>query len=132
MSDTVYNVDPDIFSIKVQKPERITRAQILKAIRCKHLSLEKVLSDAGNYFLFTYDTHPHLDGEDRPEGADWAQHSVNVHQLNHMSLAEWISEGSDMVKAMEGETYGLDDPERFAKDEDGNTIVVARAGEPKQ
>jgi len=28
-------------------------------------------------------------------------------------------------------TYGLDDSERFAKDEDGNTIVVARVGEPK-
>ena len=103
MSATVYNFDPDIFSIRVQKPERITRSQILKAIGCKHLSLEKVLTDGGNYFLFTYDTHPHLDGEDRPEGADWAQHSVNVHQLNHMRLDDWISEGSDMVKAMEGE-----------------------------
>ena len=30
------------------------------------------------------------------------------------------------------ETYGVDDPDRFAKDEDGNTIVVARVGEPKQ
>jgi len=29
------------------------------------------------------------------------------------------------------ETYGLDDPERFAKDKDGNTIVVARLGDPK-
>ena len=29
------------------------------------------------------------------------------------------------------ETYGLDDPDRFAKDEDGNTIIVARVGEPK-
>jgi len=28
-------------------------------------------------------------------------------------------------------TYGLDDSERFAKDEDGNTVVVAGAGEPK-
>lgn len=28
-------------------------------------------------------------------------------------------------------TYGLDDSERFAKDEDGNTIVVARVGELK-
>jgi hypothetical protein len=28
-------------------------------------------------------------------------------------------------------TYGLDDSERFAKDEDGNTIVVARVGDPK-
>ena len=133
MSDTVHNFDPDIFSIKVKREkQRITCAQILKAISCKHLSLEKVLTDSGNYFLFTYDTHPHLDGEDRPEGADWAQHSVNVHQLNHMSLDEWISEGSDMVKAMEGETYGVDDPDRFAKDEDGNTVVIARVGDPKK
>lgn len=29
------------------------------------------------------------------------------------------------------ETYGVDDPERFAKDEDGNTIVVARVGDLK-
>jgi hypothetical protein len=28
-------------------------------------------------------------------------------------------------------TYGLDDSERFAKDEDGNTVVVAEVGEPK-
>jgi len=28
-------------------------------------------------------------------------------------------------------TYGLDDSERFAKDEDGNTVVVAKVGEPK-
>ncbi len=28
-------------------------------------------------------------------------------------------------------TYGLDDNDRFAKDEDGNTIVGARVGEPK-
>lgn len=29
------------------------------------------------------------------------------------------------------ETYGVDDPDRFAKDEDGNTIAVARVGELK-
>lgn len=29
------------------------------------------------------------------------------------------------------DTYGLDDPDRFAKDADGNTIVVARVGEAK-
>lgn len=34
--------------------------------------------------------------------------------------------GHDLV-----ETYGVDDPDRFAKDEDGNTIVVARVGELK-
>ena len=28
-------------------------------------------------------------------------------------------------------TYGLDDSERFAKDEDGNTVVVAEVVEPK-
>ena len=38
----------------------------------------------------------------------------------------------DMVKAMEGETYGVDDPDRFAKDEDGNTVVIARGGDPKK
>ena len=30
-----------------------------------------------------------------------------------------------------GKTYGVDDPDRFAKDEDGNTVVVAKVGEPK-
>tara|TARA_R100000951_G_scaffold3128_2_gene4493 strand:+ start:203 stop:457 length:255 start_codon:yes stop_codon:yes gene_type:complete len=34
-------------------------------------------------------------------------------------------------KLFGGETYGVDDPKRFAKDKDGNTIVVARVGEPK-
>ncbi len=29
------------------------------------------------------------------------------------------------------ETYGVDDPDRFAKDEDGNTIVLARVGDSK-
>lgn len=29
------------------------------------------------------------------------------------------------------ETYGLDDPDRFAKDEDGNMIVVGKVGDPK-
>ena len=29
------------------------------------------------------------------------------------------------------DAYGLDDSERFAKDEDGNTVVVAEVGEPK-
>lgn len=29
------------------------------------------------------------------------------------------------------QVFGVDDPDRFAKDEDGNTIVVARVGEPK-
>lgn len=104
ISDTVYNFEPDIFSIRLQKPERITRAKIIKAIGCKSLILEKVLTDGGNYFLFTYDTHPDLHGEDRPEGADWAQHSVNVHQLNHMSLADWISEGLEMVRLMESQS----------------------------
>jgi len=102
MDDTVYNFKADIFSITVRTPpRRITTRQILKKIRCKHLSLEKVLTDAGNYFVFTYDTHPDLYGEDRPEWAEWMQHSVNVHQLNHLSLKDWVAEGSEIVNLME-------------------------------
>jgi len=105
MSDIVYNVDPEIFSIKVKrKKQRFSRAQILKAIGSKHLSLEKVLTDAGNYFVFTYDTHPHLDGDDRPEGADWAEDSVIVQQLNHMDFDKWVEHGKGIVRDMEGET----------------------------
>jgi len=104
MSDTVHNFDPHIFSIKVQhKKQRITRAQILKEIDCKHLSLEKVLTDVGNYFLFTYDTHPELDGDDRPEGADWAEDSIIVQQLNHLDFDKWVQHGADLVRAMEGD-----------------------------
>ena len=102
MDNTIYNFDADIFSITVStKPRRITTRQILKKIRCKHLSLEKVLTDAGNYFVFTYDTHPDLGGEDRPEWAEWAQQSINVHQLNHLSLENWVAEGSEIVNLME-------------------------------
>ena len=105
MSDIVYNVDPEIFSIKVKrKKQRFSRAQILKAIGSKHLSLEKVLTDAGNYFVFTYDTPPHLDGDDRPEGADWAEDSVIVQQLNHMDFDKWVEHGKGIVRDMERET----------------------------
>ena len=102
MDDTIYNFHPEIFSITVRTPpRRITTRQILKKIRCKHLSLDKVLTDAGNYFVFTYDTHPDLDGEDRPEWAEWVQHSVAAHQLNHLSLDVWVAEGLELVTAME-------------------------------
>lgn len=102
MDNTVYNFDADIFSVTVRtKPCRVTTKQILKKIRCKHLNLEKVLTDAGNYFVFTYDTHPDLDGEDRPEWAEWAEESVNVHQLNHMSLDKWVDAGLEIVNTME-------------------------------
>ena len=102
MDNTIYNFDADIFSVTVRtKPRRATIKQILKKIRCKHLSLEKVFTDVGNYFVFTYDTHPDLDGEDRPEWAEWAQQSVNVHQLNHLSLEDWVAEGSEIVNLME-------------------------------
>tara|TARA_R110000803_G_scaffold204634_1_gene270787 strand:- start:23 stop:340 length:318 start_codon:yes stop_codon:yes gene_type:complete len=101
MENIVYGFDADIFSIKVKtKKQRVTISQILKNIDCKHLSLEKVLTDCGNYFLFTYDTHPDLDGEDRPEWADWAQHSVYAHQLNHMSIDNWVAEGSEFANDM--------------------------------
>ena len=102
MENTIYNVDAHIFSIKqITLKRRITIRQILKKIDCKHLNLEKVLTNSGNYFLFTYDTHPKLEGENRPEWADWAQHSVNVHQLNHIDFNNWISEGSSFVADME-------------------------------
>jgi hypothetical protein len=102
MENTIYNFDADIFSITVRTPpRRITTRQILKKIRCKHLSLEKILTNGGNYFLFTYDTHPDLDGEDRPEWAEWAQQSVNVQQLNHLSLENWVAEGLEIVNTME-------------------------------
>ena len=104
MDNTIYNFAPEIFSIRVAAPKsRITTRQILKKIRCKHLSLEKVLTDAGNYFLFTYDTHPDLDGEDRPEWAEWVQHSVAAHQLNHLSLEAWVAEGLEIVNAVESQ-----------------------------
>ena len=102
MDNTIYNFDADIFSVTVRtKPRRVTIKQILKKIRCKHLSLEKVSTDVGNYFVFTYDTHPDLDSEDRPEWAEWTQQSVNVHQLNHLSLEDWVAEGSEIVNLME-------------------------------
>jgi len=101
MENVVYDFDPDVFSIKVKaKKKRITISQILKKIDCEHIALEKVLTNGGNYFLFTYDTHPDFDGEDRPEWADWAQHSVNVHQLNHMSLDKWVEEGRSFARDM--------------------------------
>ena len=104
MTDTICNFAPEIFSIRVAAPKsRITTRQILKKIRCEHLSLEKVLTDAGNYFVFTYDTHPDLDGEDRPEWAEWVQHSVAAHQLNHLSLDAWVAEGLEIVNAVENE-----------------------------
>lgn len=104
MDNTIHNFAPEIFSIRVAAPKhRVTTKQILKKIRCEHLSLEKVLTDAGNYFLFTYDTHPDLDGEDRPEWAEWAQHSVAAHQLNHLSLDAWVAEGLEIVSAMENQ-----------------------------
>lgn len=102
MENTIYNFDADIFSITVRTPpRRVTTQQILKKIRCKHLRLEKILTNGGNYFLFTYDTHPDLDGEDRPEWAEWAQQSVNVQQLNHLSLENWVAEGLEIVNTME-------------------------------
>ena len=102
MENTIYNFNADIFSVTGRtKPRRVTIKQILKKIRCKHLSLEKVLTDAGNYFVFTYDTHPDLDGEDRPKWAEWSQQSVNVHHLNHLSLDEWVTEGLEIVNLME-------------------------------
>jgi len=55
--------------------------------------------------------------------------TVLVHQLNHMDFDKWVEIGKDFVRDMEGETYGLDD--RFAKDADGNTIVIAKVGDPK-
>lgn len=101
MENVVYGFDPDVFSIEVKaKKQRFTISQILKKIDCEHVALEKVLTNGGNYFLFTYDTHPDLDGEDRPEWADWAQHSVNVHQLNHMSLDKWVEEGRSFARDM--------------------------------
>tara|TARA_R100001463_G_scaffold81055_4_gene135600 strand:- start:3325 stop:3636 length:312 start_codon:yes stop_codon:yes gene_type:complete len=101
MENVVYDFDLDVFSIKVKaKKKRITISQILKKIDCEHIALEKVLTNGGNYFLFTYDTHPDFDGEDRPEWADWAQHSVNVHQLNHMSLDKWVEEGRSFARDM--------------------------------
>jgi len=101
MENTIYNVDAHIFSIKTSAPvRRFTISQILKKIGCEHLSLEKVLTNSGNYFLFTYDTHPNLEGEDRPEWADWAQHSVYAHQLNHMSIDNWVAEGSEFANDM--------------------------------
>lgn len=101
MENVVYGFDPDVFSIEVKaKKRRFTISQILKKIDCEHVALEKVLTNGGNYFLFTYDTHPDLDGEDRPEWADWAQHSVNVHQLNHMSLDKWVEEGRSFARDM--------------------------------
>ena len=102
MGNTIYNFDADIFSITVRTPpRRVTTKQILKKIHCKYLNLEKVLTDAGNYFVFTYDTHPNLDGQDRPEWAEWAQHSVAVHHLNHLSLDAWVDEGLEIVNTME-------------------------------
>lgn len=32
---------------------------------------------------------------------------------------------------LDDDAYGLDDPDRFAKDADGNTVVVAQVGEDK-
>lgn len=105
MAWTIYNFDADIFSVSVRtRPRRVTIKQILKKIGCKNLSLEKVdpiCSGTWNYFVFTYDTHPDLDGEDRPEWAEWHQQSVPVHKLNHMSLDQWVDVGLEIVNIME-------------------------------
>jgi len=101
-TEIIHNYDPHIFSIKVKrKKQRISRNQILKAIGCKHLSLDKIYTRGGNYFLFIYDTHPHLHGEDRPDFAEWADHPVLVQSLNHLTLNKWIQEGTKLVEEME-------------------------------
>ena len=93
----------------VDQDRRITCARIIKAIGCKHLTLEKVSlaatgSGSGNYFVFFYDTHPHLFRENYPEGAVYGSHSIYVQQLNHMDFDKWVEHGKDFVRDMEGET----------------------------
>jgi len=128
MDNTIYNFAPEIFSIGVAAPKRrVTTKQILKKIRCKHLSLEKVLTDAGNYFLFTYDTHPHLDGEDRPEWAEWVQHSVPVHGDHTLREddANFIEVGFDFFNAFS--RNGIDSLERVEVFENDGHIEVLDA-----
>jgi len=103
-TETVRDFDSHIFSIKV-KPKsrkRVSRHRIMQQIACPALSLAKCsYSCRDAYFIFEYDTHPHLSGENRPEYALWDTMSVYVAQLNHMSEEQWVAEGKAFVDAIE-------------------------------
>ena len=103
-TDTVLGFDADIFSIKA-KPKsrkRVSRHRIMQQIACPALSLAKCsYSCRDAYFIFEYDTHPALSGEDRPEHALWDTMSVYGAQLNHMTEEQWVAEGKAFVDAIE-------------------------------
>lgn len=101
----VYGFEPDIFSIRVKaktKPasKTIRKAAILKAIDCDNLQLDQM----DGYFLWTYDTHPDLNGEERPQWAIYQTESTYAYRLSHMDFDKWVEIGkgfaSDMKKMM--------------------------------
>ncbi len=57
----------------------------------------------------------------------------SVYQFCKVHDLEFTSKDNveKITSVLEGETYGCDDPDRFSKDEDGNTIVIARVGDLK-
>ena len=58
------------------------------------------------------------------------QNSVEDQRHRTPWVAAYVQERRAARDVLEA-TYGLDDSDRFAKDEDGNTVVVAGVGEPK-
>ena len=55
-----------------------------------------------------------------------------------LALIDWLNEHSvgehpdtNRAPLQGGSSYALDDSNRFAKDDDGHTVVVAKVGEPK-
>ena len=58
------------------------------------------------------------------------QNAVEEQRERTPWVAAYVQERRAARDVLEA-TYGLDDSDRFAKDEDGNTVVVAGVGEPK-
>ena len=82
-----------------------------------------------------YDKEGHL----TPLGKKVMAHGRNEITLNvsevelnvlQVAILHMIELCSDETEQEQDETYGLDD--RFAKDENGNTIVIAQVGDPKR
>jgi hypothetical protein len=65
----------------------LTRNQIIKKVGNPHLNLY-----AGEgYFYFVFDNG---------EINDYADHSIYVYRLNHMSLNQWINEAQTFLKGI--------------------------------
>lgn len=57
----------------------------------------------------------------------------SVYQFCKVHDLEFTSKDNveKITSVLDEETFGVDDPDRFSKDADGNTVVVARVGDLK-